>query len=77
MLFRSEEDILYLFTDGYVDQFGGEKGKKYSSKRLREQLLEIHKLPIAEQRIQLSDRIAAWQGNLEQVDDMLVIGFKL
>ena len=71
-----EDDILYLFTDGYVDQFGGEKAKKFSSKRLRELLLEIHKLPMSEQKNNLAKTIADWQGNLEQIDDMLVMGIK-
>jgi serine phosphatase RsbU (regulator of sigma subunit) len=72
-----EDDILYLFTDGYVDQFGGEKSKKFSSKRLRELFAEISKLPILEQKNKLAKVISEWKGNLEQVDDMLVMGIKL
>ncbi len=72
-----EDDLLYLFTDGYADQFGGEKAKKFSSKRLRELFLEVHKLPMIDQKNNISKTIANWQGNLEQIDDMLVIGIKL
>lgn len=67
-------DQLYMFTDGYVDQFGGEKEKKYSSKRLRELFTEINHLPIKEQKEMLANSIKNWQGPLEQVDDILVIG---
>lgn len=69
-------DQLYMFTDGYVDQFGGEKEKKYSSKRLRELFLEINHLPIKDQKEMLANSIKNWQGNLEQVDDILVIGIR-
>ncbi len=71
-----EEDLLYMFTDGYADQFGGEKAKKFSSKRLRELLLDIHKLPMNEQKSSVANTISNWQGNLEQIDDMLVMGIK-
>jgi serine phosphatase RsbU (regulator of sigma subunit) len=72
-----EDDILYLYTDGYTDQFGGEKSKKFSSKRLRELFSEISKLPIGEQKNKLAHTINEWKGNLEQIDDMLVMGIKL
>lgn len=72
-----EDDILYLFTDGYADQFGGEKAKKFSSKRLRELFLDIHRLPMTEQKEKVAKTTSAWQGNLEQIDDMLVVGIKL
>lgn len=72
-----EDDILYLFTDGYADQFGGEKAKKFSSKRLRELFLDIHRLPMTEQKVKVAKTTADWQGNLEQIDDMLVVGIKL
>jgi len=71
-----EDDLLYMFTDGYADQFGGDKAKKFSSKRLRELLLEIHRLPMNDQKNRLSNNIVNWQGNLEQIDDMLVMGIK-
>lgn len=71
-----EDDIMYLFTDGYTDQFGGEKGKKFSSKRFKELLFEIHKLPMAEQRQKLETALEKWKGDLEQIDDILVTGIR-
>lgn len=71
-----EDDLLYMYTDGYTDQFGGEKAKKFSTKRLRELLSEISKLPVLEQKDRIASAIANWKGNLEQVDDMLVMGVK-
>ncbi len=69
-------DTFYLFTDGYVDQFGGEKGKKYSTKRLKERLEAIQSLSLKEQGNKLEADISQWQSDLEQVDDILVIGLR-
>jgi serine phosphatase RsbU (regulator of sigma subunit) len=73
----TENDTLYLFTDGYADQFGGEKSKKFTSKRMRELVLEACKLPMVQQKQKIASTISEWRGNLEQVDDMLVMGIKL
>ena len=70
-------DIIYAFTDGYADQFGGEKGKKLKHKNLREFLFKIHQLPILEQKNLLSTEFDNWKGNLEQIDDVCVVGIKL
>jgi len=70
-------DNLYIFTDGYQDQFGGDKGKKFRSKQLQELLVSISKLSMADQEKKLNDILEAWQGNYEQVDDILVIGIKV
>jgi serine phosphatase RsbU (regulator of sigma subunit) len=72
-----EDDVLYFYTDGYTDQFGGEKGKKYSSRRLREFLMSIHQLPMTEQKQKLDDEMMKWMSGFDQVDDILVIGIKL
>ena len=64
-----EDDVIYFFTDGYTDQFGGPKGKKFSSKRLREILLTNHRLHMAEQKEKLLSTIETWKERLEQVDD--------
>ncbi|CAN5807277.1 hypothetical protein BH11BAC7_BH11BAC7_12820 [soil metagenome] len=69
-------DTIYLFSDGYADQFGGPKGKKFMVGQFRTFLNLIHKLPLNEQHHTLDATIEQWRGNLEQVDDILVIGFK-
>ncbi len=69
-------DTFYLFTDGYVDQFGGEKDTKYSTKRLKQNLSEIQQLPMDEQYKKLKSTIEEWKVNTEQTDDILVIGFR-
>ncbi len=69
-------DAVYIFSDGYADQFGGPKGKKLMYKRFREILLEIVDLPAREQQKRLLDYFLDWKGSLEQVDDILIIGFK-
>lgn len=67
-------DFLYIFSDGYADQFGGPKQKKFKYRRFRHLLLNIHQKHIQEQKEFLDKSLAAWQGNLEQVDDILIIG---
>ncbi len=73
----SSGDSVYIFTDGYADQFGGENGKKMLSKRLREQLLSIQHLSMAEQETILSEYFDEWRRSNEQVDDVLLIGIRL
>lgn len=73
----TNNDVVYMFTDGYADQFGGEKGKKFKYKNLQNLLLGIHQLPFDEQKTLAAKRISDWKGNLEQVDDILLIGFQL
>ena len=70
-------DIVYTFTDGYADQFGGPKGKKFKYKQLEEKILAGSHLPMDEQKRILNDCIEEWKGNLEQVDDILVIAIKI
>jgi ligand-binding sensor domain-containing protein/serine phosphatase RsbU (regulator of sigma subunit) len=70
------DDLIYLFSDGYADQFGGPEGKKFKYRRFRHLLLTLHQYPIEKQHQLLEERINQWKGNLEQVDDILVIGFK-
>jgi serine phosphatase RsbU (regulator of sigma subunit) len=72
-------DTCYLFTDGYADQFGGDKGgagKKFLYRRLKEMFLEMSHLPMQEQKKMLDKRFDEWRGRLEQVDDVCVIGFR-
>ena len=70
-------DIIYMFTDGYADQFGGEKGKKFKYKQLQDLLLANHNKSMEEQKDILETAFEKWRGNLEQVDDILLIGVKI
>jgi serine phosphatase RsbU (regulator of sigma subunit) len=70
-------DSLYMFSDGYADQFGGPKEKKFSSKRLKETLRSIHGLTVEEQEKQVTLAYDEWKGNNEQVDDVLLLGIKI
>lgn len=70
-------DQIFLFSDGYPDQFGGPKGKKFMMKRFKKLLLDTHHLPKMEQKTVLESTIKSWMGAEEQVDDILVIGITL
>ncbi len=70
-------DALYIFTDGYADQFGGPKGKKFKYRQLKERLISLGEMPMEEQHEALAATFSIWKGNLEQVDDVLVIGIKV
>jgi len=70
-------DMIYTFSDGYIDQFGGPKGKKFMKSRFKQLLLEIAELPVNEQKEILVNSIENWMGILEQIDDMLIIGLKI
>ncbi|MEO5569767.1 MAG: SpoIIE family protein phosphatase [Bacteroidia bacterium] len=70
-------DCIYIFSDGYADQFGGEKGKKLMSKKFKELLLSIHDLSMPEQEKRLHNHFETWKTNNEQVDDVLVIGIRV
>ncbi|HTA83292.1 MAG TPA: SpoIIE family protein phosphatase [Bacteroidia bacterium] len=70
-------DEIYLFTDGYADQFGGPKGKKFKYKQLEEKVLEGRSLDMNMQRNNLNITFENWKGNLEQIDDVLIIGIRV
>ncbi len=72
-----ELDVIYTLTDGMSDQFGGPNGKKFMHKRLKELLISIAELPMSEQKEKLSAALNNWKGNLEQVDDVCIIGVKI
>ncbi|MDA3868315.1 MAG: tetratricopeptide repeat protein [Salinivirgaceae bacterium] len=70
-------DAIYLFTDGYRDQFGGQKEKKYGSPKFKKLLKEIHQLPIDQQDQILKQEIEKWMQNpINQIDDILIVGFR-
>ena len=70
-------DSIYIFSDGYADQFGGPRGKKFMAGNFRQLLSDVSKLPIERQKTMLNQTIEEWRGNLEQVDDILIIGVKI
>lgn len=73
----NKSDNLYMSTDGYADQFGGSKGKKFMVRQFHDNLISIHQYSVAEQQKALENHFNDWKGNFEQVDDVLVIGIKL
>ncbi len=70
-------DSIFIFSDGYADQFGGPNGKKFMANHFRDLLLEIHTYPIEKQKSVLNKTIEDWRGPLDQVDDILIIGIKI
>ncbi|MBI5217749.1 MAG: SpoIIE family protein phosphatase, partial [Bacteroidia bacterium] len=70
-------DTIYLASDGYEDQFGGEKRKKFLNKRFKESLLQIAHLPMQEQREALNTIFENWKGKGEQIDDVTVMGIRV
>ncbi|HXC06160.1 MAG TPA: two-component regulator propeller domain-containing protein, partial [Bacteroidia bacterium] len=70
-------DCVYIASDGYADQFGGSNGKKFKYKQMKDLLLSLHTQKMTEQRTALDQEIEKWRGTLEQVDDILVIGFRV
>jgi len=69
-------DVIYVFTDGFVDQFGGDDGKKFKSRQFKSVLSEIASKEMSEQKRLLDDIFEKWRGDLEQVDDVCVIGMR-
>lgn len=72
-----KNDVIYLFSDGYADQFGGEKGKKFKYKQLKDLLQDSQDVSMTEQYSVLENKFYNWKGKLEQVDDVLIIGIKV
>ena len=70
-------DVFYIFTDGYMDQFGGPRHKKFKYSAFKELILKIHKKPLPEQKEILTSTIKNWMGRIEQIDDICVIGVKI
>ncbi len=72
-----QDDMLYMFTDGYADQFGGPEGKKFKYRRFRHLLMSIHRLSMNDQLLRLEENMNEWMGNGEnQIDDQTVLGIR-
>jgi len=72
-----KNDSIYIFTDGFADQFGGEKGKKFKYKSLKQLILDIENLSMEEQKNKMTEVFEKWRGPLEQIDDVCLIGLKV
>jgi tetratricopeptide (TPR) repeat protein len=71
------ESTFYLFTDGYADQFGGPKGKKFKYRPFQELLISVQSNPLKDQQIKLDETIELWRGNIEQVDDICIVAVQI
>ncbi len=69
-------DIVYLFSDGYADQFGGERGKKLKYRALQEYILDVHSKSMEEQHDLLEAKFNKWKGDMEQIDDVVLMGVR-
>jgi serine phosphatase RsbU (regulator of sigma subunit) len=72
-----KNDMLYLFSDGYIDQFGGEDGHKFKQKSFKELLINISELSLDKQKTEIEKTMEAWQGDQSQLDDMMVMGVRI
>ena len=71
-----EGDSIYIFSDGYIDQFGGYQGRKFLRSKFKDMLLDIYDKPMKEQKLFLEKTLEEWQGDEPQIDDILIIGFR-
>jgi serine phosphatase RsbU (regulator of sigma subunit) len=74
---KNKSEVYYLFTDGYSDQFGGEKGKKFKSSNLKKLLLSVSKEPMEMQKKIISETLSKWKEDYEQVDDICIMGVRI
>jgi serine phosphatase RsbU (regulator of sigma subunit) len=72
-----KKDVLYAFTDGFPDQFGGDSGKKFMIRKFKDLLKQIHKEPMEDQKSILEDSLDRWMSEYNQVDDILVMGIRI
>lgn len=75
-LILNENDIIYMFTDGYIDQLGGPDRKTFKSKQFKQLLIDIHQKPLNEQKALLEKEYQAWRRDIEQIDDIMVMGIR-
>lgn len=72
-----KDDLIYIFSDGFVDQFGGKDGRKFLTGNFKKLLIENHQKPLSEQKHILEKTFEQWKGDRKQLDDILIIGFKI
>ena len=72
-----KNDMIYLFSDGYMDQFGGNMGEKYNVSRFKELLTSIADQPTSEQKKKVASEFKNWRGNNAQIDDVLLMGVRI
>ncbi len=72
-----KNDMLYLFSDGYIDQFGGDEGSKFKQKPFKDLLLKIGNMPMEDQRTEIEVTMMQWQGEQTQLDDMMILGVRI
>lgn len=72
-----KDDIIYIFSDGFVDQFGGPRGKKFKANAFRELLCKVFDKSLPEQKEIIENQFFTWKGDLEQIDDICIIGVKI
>jgi serine phosphatase RsbU (regulator of sigma subunit) len=75
--FKDEDFSLYIFSDGYLDQFGGPRGKKFMSKNFKKMILEMQSVPLKDQGAALEKVLTSWMGEISQIDDILVMGLRM
>ncbi|OFX26003.1 MAG: hypothetical protein A2033_10740 [Bacteroidetes bacterium GWA2_31_9] len=73
----NKEAIVYMFSDGYQDQFGGENNKKFTENGIKSMLFEIHEMPMDEQLDFIKQNLYNWKGIKKQTDDILLVGLKI
>ncbi len=72
-----KNDLIYLFSDGYKDQFGGKSQRSFSKRRFRELILEIQIMPMNEQKAVLEEKLKQWRGDIPQIDDITIMAVKI
>lgn len=72
-----KNDLIYIFSDGFADQFGGPEDRKFRYRPFKELLVRIHKQDMGKQKKLLEQKFYNWKGEVDQVDDILIIGFKI
>jgi len=72
-----EGDTIYLSSDGFPDQFGGDQSRKYMYKRFKKFFLSIHEIELEQQKIKLNEEFETWRGSEVQIDDVCVIGVRI